>query len=151
VPDSLPNPGSNARRSRAGAIIASGLLLADLSLIVLYTSRPAFLSPLALVVVAAIGIAALLLQVRLRPDAALQNGRASSRGSLWLTALGVVFAIGAVIGDVLHLQSGFMLVTSLITIICFAASGIMLFNLLRKQRIRTPQTPASAAADFPNA
>lgn len=140
MPNDLPNLGSkvrptSVRRSSASTIIASGILLADLALVVLYTSRPAFLSPLALVVVAAIGIAALLLQVRLRPDAASQNGRASSRGSLWLTALGVVFAIGAVIGDVLHLHSGFMLVTALTTIVCFAASGIMLFNLLRKQRI----------------
>ena len=133
VPGELPNP--NARPNSAGTIIASGLLLADLGLVVLYTSRPAFLSPLALVVVAAIGIAALLLQVRLQPDAASQNPKPSPRGSLWLTALGVAFALAAVIGDFLHLRAGFMLVTALTTVVCFAVSGIGLLNRLRKRRI----------------
>lgn len=140
MPDELPNLGSsnvdpNVRPGSASTIIASGLLLADLALVVLYTSRPAFLSPLALVVVAAIGIAALLLQVRLRRDPALPTTSVSPRGSLWLTALGVVFAIGAVIGDLLHLGSGFMLVTALITVFCFAVSGIALLNALRKRRV----------------
>jgi uncharacterized membrane protein len=135
VPDEPPHLGPNVPPSTASTIIASGLLLADLGLVVLYTNRPAFLSPLALVVVAAIGIAALLLQVRLRPDAASQNAKSSPPGSLWLTALGVVFALGAVVGDVLHLRSGFMIVTALTTVVCFAVSGIALLNALRKRRI----------------
>ena len=42
-------------RSRRPTIIAAGLLLAALALVVLYTGRGAFLSPVALVVIAAIG------------------------------------------------------------------------------------------------
>jgi hypothetical protein len=135
VPEELPNLSPNTRSRGAGNIIASGLLLAALALLVLYTGRPAFLSPVALVVVAAIGIAALLLQFRLRPDAALQNAKGSPRGSLWLTALGVIFAVGAMFGDVLHLRPGFMLITALAAVVCFAVSGIALLNALRKHRI----------------
>ena len=67
MPDNSASPGSNPQPRRA-TIVAAGLLLAALALVVLYTSRRAFLSPVALVVVAAIGVAALLLQLRLRPD-----------------------------------------------------------------------------------
>src|SRR5580698_1344203 len=67
VPDTPPNPGPTAQ-PRGPTIIAAGLLLAALAVVVLYTSRRAFLSPVAMVVVAAIGVAALLLQRRLRPD-----------------------------------------------------------------------------------
>ncbi|HXM68057.1 MAG TPA: hypothetical protein VN911_15090, partial [Candidatus Acidoferrum sp.] len=61
------NPGSSPGRHRS-TIVAAGLLLGALALVVIYTGRGAFLSPVALVVIAAIGVAALLLQLRLRPD-----------------------------------------------------------------------------------
>ena len=67
VPDTPPTPGPTPQ-PRGPTIIAAGLLLAALALVVLYTSRRAFLSPVAMVVVAAIGLVALLLQRRLRPD-----------------------------------------------------------------------------------
>ena len=67
VPDTPPTPGPTPQ-PRGPTIIAAGLLLAALAVVVLYTSRRAFLSPIAMVVVAAIGLAALLLQRRLRPD-----------------------------------------------------------------------------------
>jgi hypothetical protein len=60
VTENSSTPGPNPP-PRGATIIAAGLLLADLALVVLYTSRRAFLSPVALVVVAAIGVAALLL------------------------------------------------------------------------------------------
>ncbi len=138
MPEQLPNLGSNTRSRTVGGVIASGLLLAALALIVLYTSRPAFLSPLSMVVVAAIGIAALLLQFRLLPEAVSSNAKASHRRSLGLTALGVVFSLGAVFGDLIHFKSWFMLATGLAAVFCFAISGIGLLNVLRK---RPPLSP----------
>jgi 4-hydroxybenzoate polyprenyltransferase len=138
VPEDTSNLGSNNRSRAAGGVVAACLLLAALALIVLYTSRTAFLSPLSMVVVAAIGIAALLLQFRLRPQAVL--AKASPRGSLLLTGLGVVFSIGAVFGDLIHLKPWFMVATALAAVVCFAISGIALLNALRKRLPLTPDT-----------
>jgi hypothetical protein len=104
------------------------LLLLALALVVIYTGRGAFRSPIALVVVAAIGLAALLLQLRLRHDLA------SVRGPLWLNALGVVCATVAVVADVFQLSFAFLLVTALGAVVCFAISGIIVLNALRKPR-----------------
>jgi len=132
VPDSPSNPGPNPQ-PRGATVIAAGLLLAALALVILYTSRGALLSPLALVVVAAIGVAALLLQLRLRPD--LSSVRASfARGPLWLNALGVVCALGALFADVLHLNEAFMLIAALAAVVSFAVGGIIILNALRKLR-----------------
>ena len=130
MPDNPSNPGHNPQ-PRGATMVAAGLLLAALALVVLYTGRGAFLSPLALVVVAAIGVAALLLQLRLRPD--LSPVRASSpRGPLWLNALGVVFAVGALLADVLRLNEMFLLITALAAVVSFAVSGIIVLSALRK-------------------
>jgi hypothetical protein len=132
VPDNPSSPGPNPQ-PRGATVIAAGLLVAALGLVILYTSRVAFLSPVALVVVAAIGVAALLLQLRLRPD--LSSVRASSaRGPLWLNALGVVCAVGALFADVLHLSEVFMLVAALAAVVSFAVAGIIILNALRKLR-----------------
>jgi hypothetical protein len=132
VPDIPSNPGPGPR-PRSATLIAAGLLLAALALVILYTSRVAFLSPLALVVVAAIGVAALLLQLRLRPD--LSSVRASfARGPLWLNALGVVCALGALFADILHLNENFMLIAALTAVVSFAVGGIIVLNELRKYR-----------------
>ncbi|MFZ0758441.1 MAG: hypothetical protein WAM69_00715 [Candidatus Sulfotelmatobacter sp.] len=138
MPDESSNPGSKAQ-PRGATLIAAALLLAALALVVLYTSRRAFLSPVSLVVVAAIGAAALLLQLRLRPDlsssASTSSARASSvRGPLWLNALGVVFSVGAVFADVLHLSGGLRLIAALAAIVSFAVSGIVILSALRKRR-----------------
>jgi len=123
-------PGS---QPRGATVIAAGLLLAALALVVLYTSRRAFLSPLALVVIAAIGMAALLLQLRLRPG--LSSSARSSRGPLWLNGLGVIFAGGAVVTDVLHFNSALMLIAALAAVLSFASGGILVLNALRKGRV----------------
>lgn len=127
------DPAQYARqpRSRRPTIIAAGLLLAALALVVLYTGRGAFLSPVALVVIAAIGVAALLLQLRLRPDLP-QSARTSARGPLWLNAVGVSFAIGALFADVLQLSAAIMLIAALLAVVSFAVSGIIVINALRK-------------------
>lgn len=133
VPDEPSNPNPNVP-PRGTTLVAAGLLLAALALVVLYTSSGAFRSPLALVVVAAIGMAALLLQLRLRPDLSFSVGTSSLRGPLWLNIAGVLCAVGAVVGDVLHLESSVTLVAALAAILCFAVGGIIVLSALRKRR-----------------
>ena len=48
-------------RSRRWTVIASGLLCGALAMVVLFTNRGAFFSPLAVVVMGAVGLAAVLL------------------------------------------------------------------------------------------
>jgi hypothetical protein len=134
VPDDSPNPGPDPQPRRS-TTVAAGLLLAALALVVLYTSRRAFLSPVALVVVAAIGVAALLLQLRLRPGPPSRARAASVAGPLWLNALGVLFAVGAVFADVLHLNAVFMLIAALVAVVSFAVSSILVLSALRKGRV----------------
>jgi hypothetical protein len=129
LPDAASNPLTSAK-SRRPAILAAGLLLLALALVVIYTGRGAFRSPIALVVVAAIGLAALLLQLRLRQDLL----PASVRAPLWLNALGVISAIVAVVADVFRLNFAFLLVTALGAVVCFAISGIIVLDALRKPR-----------------
>jgi hypothetical protein len=138
VRDANSNPGASPHRGR-GSLIAAALLLAALGLVVIYTSRWAFMSPVALVVIAAIGVAALLLQFRLRSDllsdsAASSDRPAYSRGPMWLNVLGVVFALAALFADVLHLSPAFLLIDALAAVVSFAASGIILVGKLRKHR-----------------
>lgn len=109
--------------------MAAGLLLLALAIVVIYTSRPAFSSPLALVVVAAIGLAALLFQIRLRKDL-----QAPVQAPLWLNVLGLLCALAAVFADVLHLSANWMLLAALGAVVCFAASGIVVLKALRKPR-----------------
>ena len=131
LPDATSNP-APAPKSRRWSILSAGLLLLALALVVIYTSRSAFSSPLALVVVAAIGLAALLLQLRLRRAATAQVGK-QVRAPLWLNVLGLVFAIAAVATDFLHFSANFMLVAALGSVGCFAVSGISVLRALRKK------------------
>jgi hypothetical protein len=127
VPDAPSN--SEPIPRRRPTLVAAGLLLLALALVVIYTNRGAFLSPLALVVVAAIGFAALLLQLRLRPDLA-----SSTRGPLWLNGLGVFFALGAVFADFLHLNTALMLIAALAAVVSFGVSGFIVLKAMRKRR-----------------
>jgi hypothetical protein len=128
LPDAASNPGTNVQ-SRRWTILAAGFLLAVLALVVIYTSRGAFYSPIALVVVAAIGLAALLLQLRLRP----QTG-AAVRSPLWLNGLGITFSIAAVVADFLHASPTLMMVAALGAVACFSISGVVVLAALRKQQ-----------------
>jgi len=128
LPDGAPNP-PPATAGPRWTIFAAGMLLIALALVVLYTSRGAFFSPLALVVVAAIGLAALLLQLRLRNDIG-----SPVRAPMWLNVLGLVGAVAAVFADVLHLSASLMLVASLGAVVCFSISGIVVLHALRKQK-----------------
>jgi uncharacterized membrane protein len=117
-----------APKPRGWGLVAAGFLLLALALVVLYTSRPAFSSPLAIVVVAAIGLAALLLQLRLRKDIGT-----AIRSPLWLNVLGLLFAVAAVFADALHLNANMMLIASLGAVVCFAVSGIVVLRALRNR------------------
>jgi hypothetical protein len=125
APTSNPAP---LPRPRGWALVAASLLLLALALVVLYTSRGALLSPLALVVVAAIGLAALLLQLRLRQDT-----DRSIHAPLWVNVLGLIFAISAVIADFLHASANLMLAAALAAVVCFAVSGVRVLRSLRRQ------------------
>jgi uncharacterized membrane protein HdeD (DUF308 family) len=128
LPNADSNPGVIAK-PRRWTIFAAGLLLLALGLVVIYTSRGAFLSPLALVVVAAIGLAALLLQLRLR-----HNGTARVHSPLWLNVLGILFALVAVVADIVRPKAAWMLIAALGAVFCFAISGVIVLDGLRKNR-----------------
>ena len=100
-----------------------------LALVVLYTSRRAFFSPLAVVVVAAIGLAAVLVQLRF-------YNREHSRPvavPVWLNVLGVVFALAAVFADGLHLRPALAQVMALLAVGSFAVSGAVILHAFRKR------------------
>lgn len=126
LPDAASNP-SPTPKPRRWTILAAGFLLLALALIVIYTSRAAFYSPLALMVVAAIGLAALLLQIRFGKGI---PGRVQA--PLWLNILGVIFAFAALIADFLHLRANLMQVAALGAVLCFGVSSGIVLHALRK-------------------
>lgn len=128
MPDPPANPAPGVR-PRRWTIFAAAFLLLALALVVIYTSQSALLSPLALVVVAAIGLAALLLQLRLRRDIAKPV-----HSPVWLNILGLIFALAAVFADRLRLNASGMLIAALGAVVCFAISGIIVLHALRKKR-----------------
>jgi uncharacterized membrane protein len=121
---SRPDP-----KPRSWSVVAAGLLLLALAVVVIYTRRSAFMSPLALVVVAAIGLAALLLELRLRNDIG-----SHPRAPMGLNVLGLVCALAAVFPDALHLGPSLLLIAPLGAVICFAISSIVVLHALRKPR-----------------
>jgi hypothetical protein len=126
--DAASNPTAVAR-PRRWTIFAAALLLLALALVVIYTSRAAFFSPLALVVVAAIGLAALLMQLRLRRDI----GR-PVHAPFWLNVVGLICAAGAIFSDRLHLTPRMFQSVALAAVTCFGISGIVVLHALRKPR-----------------
>jgi peptidoglycan/LPS O-acetylase OafA/YrhL len=125
--NTLPDPVTN--RSRRWTVIAAGLLLSALALVMLYTGRTAFRSPLAIVVIAAIGLAAALLQLRLRGATAQ-----AVRAPIGLNVLGLLCAVAALFSDFLHLSAALTLAAALVAVGCFAVSSFLLFDHLRKKR-----------------
>ena len=127
-PPSMPQ--SQSKVARRWTVIASGLLLLALALVVIYTGPNAFYSPVALVVVAAIGFAALLLQVRFRRDLPIRSPR-------WLNVLGVVCAMISLFADYLHLTRGLLDLVAFAAVICFGISGSLILHALRRN-LRAP-------------
>jgi amino acid transporter len=120
------NP-TNAAMPRRWSIFAAGFLLLALALVVIYTSRRAFFSPLAMVVVSAIGLAALLMQLRLHRDTA------GARSRLVLNSIGLLFAVAAVFADKLRFGPNFLQIAALGAVVCFALSGVGALRSLRKR------------------
>src|SRR6266853_3451133 len=76
---------------RRKTVLGAGLLCVALILVVLFTSPAAFRSPAAVVVMALIGTAAVLLQLRIRNDAERQT----LRSPWWLNFVGILLALAA--------------------------------------------------------
>jgi uncharacterized membrane protein len=129
APDSL----SQSKVARRWTVIASGLLLLALALVVIYTGSNAFYSPVALVVVSAIGLAALLLQVRFRRDLPLHS-------PLWLNILGILCAMISLFSDYLRMTRRMLDLVAFAAIVCFGISGSLILHALRRG-VRAPQSP----------
>ena len=127
--------GSTSKVARRWTVIASGLLLLALALVVIYTGPNAFYSPIALVVVAAIGLAALLLQVWFRRDLP------SIHSPLWLNVLGIVCAMLTLFADSLRMTRRMLDLVAFAAVICFGISGSLILHALRR-RLSTPQSTA---------
>lgn len=118
---------SSSGLARRWTVIAAGLLVLALALVVIYTGSSAFFSPITLVVVAAIGLAALLLQVRFRED--LPN----VRSPLWLNILGLLCALGSLLADYFHMGRSVLEVVAFSAVVCFGISGSLILHALRRQ------------------
>jgi hypothetical protein len=127
VPD--PNLAQSAA-TRRWTVIASGLLCGALAVVVIYTKRGAFFSPLAVVVVAAIGLAAVLLQLRFYN----REQRIPVRSPLWLNLLGILFALAALFADALRLGPEMAQIMALGAVTSFGVSGAVVLHAFRKQR-----------------
>lgn len=117
---------SDSGVSRRWTVIAAGLLILALALVVLYTRKSAFLSPVAMVVVAAIGLAALLLQVRFRGN--LPN----IKSPIGLNVLGLFCAAVALLADYLHITHATLELVAFAAIVCFGISGSLILHALRR-------------------
>jgi len=131
VTDAGPSTQFQSKVARRWTVIASGLLLLALALVVIYTAPNAFYSPVALVTVAAIGLAALLLQVWFRLD--LPN----IHSPLWLNILGIVCALLSLFANSLRMNPRLLELVAFIAVICFGISGSLILRALRR-RLRTP-------------
>ena len=114
---------------RRWTVIASGLLCGALALIVLFTNRGAFFSPLAVVVMGAVGLAAVLLQLRLQH----RDQSQPSRSPAWLNILGIFFALAAFLGDLMHLGPQLTEALALGAVASFGVSGVIILRSFRKR------------------
>jgi len=122
---------ANTRKSRRWTVIASGLLCGLLALVVIYTKPNAFYSPIAVMIVAAIGLAAVLLQLRFYNREQPQPLHAP----LWLNVLGIVFAVAALFADALGLRPAIAQMMPLGAIAAFSISSAVVLHAFRKHRI----------------
>jgi uncharacterized membrane protein len=122
--------GLSSGRPRRWTVIASGLLCGLLALVVIYTKPSAFYSPIAVMIVAAIGLAAVLLQLR------FYNREQSHplHAPVWLNVLGILFALAALFSDVLRLSPAVAQMTALGAIAAFSISSAVVLHAFRKQR-----------------
>jgi len=128
LPNADSKPGLIAK-PRRWTVFAAGLLLLALGLVVIYTSRSAFFSPLAVVVISAIGLAAVLLQVLFRRDLA-----ARVHSPLWLNVLGILFALAALFADSFRLSPQLSELMALGAVGSFGISSVVILAAIRKHR-----------------
>ena len=124
MPDSQLSP-------RRWTVISSGLLCGILALVVIFTNRSAFFSPLAVVVVAAIGAAAVLLQLRLRNREQVKI----VHPPVWLNLLGILFAVAALFADRFRFSAPLAQLMALGAVGSFAISSAIILHAFRKDRI----------------
>ncbi len=130
---------SSSGVARRWTVIAAGLLVLALGLVVLYTGPRAFLSPIALVVVAAIGLAALLFQLRFRRDLP------EVRSPLWLNVLGLLCATASLLADYLHLTRSVLELVAFGAVVCFGISGSLILHAIRRHTRLQPPPQAEPA------
>jgi len=120
-----------AAKPRRWTVIASGVLCGLLAVVVIYTKASAFYSPIAVMIVAAIGLAAVLMQLR------FYNREQSEplHAPLWLNVVGILFAMGALFSDVLRLRPAVAQLMPLGAIAAFSISSAVILHAFRKHRM----------------
>ena len=129
-------PENSNRSHRRWTVIAAGLLVLAIAMVVIYTRGAAFHSPVAAVVLAAIGLAAVLFQRRL-----LQDSPSQVRIPQWLNVIGIVCAVFALFADRIGLGPDLYQVAALGAVGCFGISSSIVLDRIRKRR------PAQSDAD----
>jgi len=119
-------------RARRETVIASGLLCCALILVVLFTSPAAFRSPAAVVVMALIGTAAVLLQLRIRNDAEMRP----LQSPWWLNVVGILLALAALFPATLRLGPRLTQAIALGAVGSFAISSAIVLHSFRKHSAR---------------
>ena len=122
---------SASASKRRSPVAASGLLAGLLAVVVMCTKADAFHSPLAVLVVAAIGMAAVLLQLRFYNRQQLHPVHAP----LWLNVLGILLAVIAIFSDLLRLARSVGHIAALGAVGAFAISSAIILHGFRKHRI----------------
>ncbi len=123
-------PETPSKPPRRWTVISAGLLILAIALIVLFTGNAAFHSPTSAVVLAAIGLVAVLLQLRLRPD-----GAQKVRAPQWLNFVGIVCASCALFADFLRLGPNLYQVAALGAVGCFGVSSLIMLDGIRRSRV----------------
>lgn len=127
----MPEPAAeNLAKSRRWTVIASGLLCGLLALVVIYTKPNAFYSPIAVMIVAAIGLVAVLVQLRF-------YNREQARPvhpPVWLNVLGILFALAALFSDALRLSPPVAQIMPLGAIGTFSISSALVLHAFRKNQ-----------------
>lgn len=119
-------------KPRRWTVLASGLLCGLLALVVIFTNRNAFRSPIAVVVVAAIGSAAVLLQLRLRN----REQDKAVHPPVWLNLLGISFGLVTLFADWLKLNSEMIELLALAAVGSFGVSGAIILHSFRKSKVK---------------
>ena len=99
-------------------------------MVVTYTNRGGLSSPLAIVVLAAVGLLALILQLRLRR----REQRTAVRVPVGINLAGMTFALAALGADLKRVRPDLAPLLALLAIVCFAISSVIVLQGLRRER-----------------